>query len=43
MLIIIAGGQPTDYKGMAEVSRRTRGAQPCPRHVRTISGRNTMH
>ena len=24
---------PTDYVGMAEVSRRARGAQPCPRHV----------
>jgi len=28
---------PTDYMGMAEVSRRTRGARPCPRHDRTFS------
>ena len=25
---------PTDYMGMAEVSRRAPGARPCPRHVR---------
>jgi len=25
---------PTDYVGMADVSRRARGARPCPRHER---------
>jgi len=26
---------PTDYVGMADVSRRARGPRPCPRHERT--------
>ena len=31
---------PTDYMGMAEVSRRARGARPCPRHERAFSGQD---
>jgi hypothetical protein len=28
---------PTDYVGMADVSRRARGARPCPRQMRMAS------
>jgi hypothetical protein len=33
---------PTDYVGMADVSRRARGARPCPRQNRTLAN-TTRH
>ena len=34
---------PADYVGMAEVSRRARGAQPCPRQKRTFAPNAVMY
>jgi hypothetical protein len=40
VLIRQSSGLPTDHMGMAKVSRRTRNARPCLRHVRAVSAQD---